>query len=215
MSLYGDFLVDDHRRAGKWLHYFPIYERHFARFKNRYATLFEIGVAGGGSLQLWRRYFGPLVRIVGVDIDPECKRCEEDQIAVRIGDQSDPAFLASLIKEFGPPDIVIDDGSHIQSHINATFDVLYPTIPKNGVYLVEDLHTAYWDDFEGGLERAGTFIERTKAFIDELHAHHSRGAMKPTGFGKHTDSIHCYDSVIVFEVGEERPHMDRWIGTAR
>ncbi len=214
MSLYGDFLLGNHRKTGKWLHYFPIYERHFSRFRNRYVTVFEIGVATGGSLQLWRRYFGPLARIVGIDIDPECKKFEEDQVEIRIGDQSDSDFLSSLVDEFGAPDIVIDDGSHIQRHVNSTFDFLYPLVPKNGVYLVEDLHTAYWPDFEGGLRKTGTFIERTKKFIDELNANHSLGALEPTSFGKRTDSIHCYDSVVVFEVGEERPHFDRWVGVA-
>ena len=56
---------------------------------------------------MWRRYFGPHARIVGIDIRPECQAFEEDQIAVRIGDQSDPAFLDSVLREFGAPDVVV------------------------------------------------------------------------------------------------------------
>ena len=212
MNLFSEFLKNDHRVSGKWMHYFPIYERHLTRFRNQYITLLEIGVASGGSLQLWKRFFGPHVRIIGVDINEECAKFAEDQITIRIGSQTDTAFLQNIIAEFGTPDIVVDDGSHMQSHINSTFDFLYPKVAKNGVYLVEDLHTSYYVDFEGGLRRQGTFIERTKSLIDELHAHYTNGHLEGTAFGKRTDSIHCYDSVVVFEVGEHRQRYDRWIG---
>lgn len=214
MNLFSEFLKNDHRRTGKWVHYFPIYERHLSRFRNQYATLFEIGIADGGSLQLWKRYFGPFVRIVGIDIDPRCKAVEEDQIEVRIGGQDDTAFLAEVIADFGMPDIVVDDGSHVQDHINTTFDFLYPKVAKNGVYLVEDLHTAYWDSFGGGLGRAGTFIERAKSFIDQLNFQHTGGAIPASDFTDRTASLHAYDSVIVLEVGERRAKYDRWIGHA-
>lgn len=52
----------------KWAHYFPIYERHFSWYVNKSLTFLEIGVARGGSLQMWQRYFGPLAKIVGIDI---------------------------------------------------------------------------------------------------------------------------------------------------
>lgn len=51
----------------KWVHYFDIYERHFSRFRNRKMTILEIGVYQGGSLQMWKNYFGPQAEIYGVD----------------------------------------------------------------------------------------------------------------------------------------------------
>lgn len=57
---------------------------------------------------MWKRYLGPMARIVTIDIVP--KNIEESQIYVRTGDQSDETFLRSLVNEFGRPDIVIDDG---------------------------------------------------------------------------------------------------------
>jgi hypothetical protein len=164
-------------------------------------TFIEIGVSKGGSLQLWKRFLGPFAQIVGIDIDPTCKVVEENQIAVRIGDQSDPAFLAKIIDEFGVPDVVLDDGSHMMSHISASFKLLYPKMSKNGVYMVEDLHTAYWSEYEGGLHRASSFIEQSKALIDELNADHSRSAVPISEFSKTTMSMHFYDSVVVFERG--------------
>lgn len=113
--------------------------------------MFEIGVAQGGSVEMWRRYFGPYAQIVGIDINPDCKGLESDQISIRIGDQADAAFLDQLIEEFGHPDVVIDDGSHRMSDISNTFEFLYPKVSPNGVYFVEDLHTCYWPEYEGGL----------------------------------------------------------------
>jgi hypothetical protein len=201
MSLWSEFLNNSGRQIHKWTHYFPIYESHFARFVNRPCLLWEIGVGGGGSLQMWKRYLGPFAQIVGLDVVPACATFEEDQIAVRIGDQSDKSFLDRVLREFGTPDVIVDDGSHIMRHVMTSFSHLYPRLSGAGVYLVEDLHTAYWDEYEGGLCRRGTFIEYAKGLIDELNADHTRGALKPTDFTRSTLSIHIYDSVIVFERG--------------
>ena len=171
MTLYGDYLASPHRRMHKWYHYFAAYEPHFERFRNQHVTIFEIGVGEGGSLQQWRRYFGPFAVIVGIDINPLARQVEEDQIHVRIGSQTDLAFLGQVLAEFGHPDIVIDDGSHQQVDIGATFDYLFPAVAKNGVYLVEDLHSAYWPLEGGGLRKPGSFIERAKGFVDQMHAH--------------------------------------------
>ncbi len=201
MSLWLDFLTNDQRLIHKWKHYFPIYESHFQRFVNRDVVMIEIGCGQGGSLQMWKRFFGPHARIIGIDINPKSSQFAEDQIEVRIGDQSDQKFLNSVLEEFGPPDIVLDDGSHVMSHIEATFATLYPALSRNGVYLVEDLHTAYWDEFEGGLRRKGSFLEHCKHLVDELNADHSREALAPTDFTRSTLSMHFYDSVVAFEKG--------------
>jgi cephalosporin hydroxylase len=168
---------------------------------NRPVVFVEIGCGEGGSLQLWKQYLGPLASIVGVDIRPECKSFEEDGIFVRIGDQSDPKFLKSIVEEFGAPAVVLDDGSHIMEHIDASFSFLYPRVAAEGTYMVEDLHTAYWNEYHGGARRAGTFIETCKNLIDELNADHMRGVIAPTLFSQSTLSMHFYDSVVVFEKG--------------
>lgn len=111
---------------------------------NRPLTFVEIGCGLGGSLQRWKKYLGPEAQTVGLDINGDCRAYEEDNIAVRIGDQSDTAFLATVLGEFGRPDIVLDDGSHMMSHIVATFRYLFPRAAPDRVHMVEDLHTAYW-----------------------------------------------------------------------
>ena len=163
--------------------------------------MLEIGVSRGGSLQMWQRFLGPMATLIGIDIDASCAKHEDDNIFVRIGDQSDKSFLQSVSQEFGPPDIVIDDGSHVMADINATFEYFYPRLPKNGIYIVEDLHTAYWEEFEGGIENPDTFINRSKNFIDKLNADHSRGVIEADFMSKNTFGISFYDSVVVFERG--------------
>jgi hypothetical protein len=207
MTLWSDFLTNDKRIIHKWKHYFPIYERHFKDFVYKPVTFIEIGCGLGGSLQMWKRYFGPHARIIGIDSNPECKTFEEDQIEVHIGQQQEHEFLQSVINEVGTPDIVLDDGSHVMSHIIASFEFLYPRMAKNGIYMVEDLHTAYWPEFEGGLRKPSTFIELCKNLVDELNADHNRGALPPTEFTKSTLSINFYDSVAVFERGT---HTKKW-----
>jgi hypothetical protein len=202
MNLWQDFSTHDGRLMHKWTQYFPVYERHFSPYQNKSLTFLEIGVARGGSLSMWQRYFGPMAKVVGIDILPESKVAEAPGIFVRTGDQSDERFLQSVIDEFGVPDIVLDDGSHQMSHLVKTFNFLYPKMPKNAVYMVEDLHTAYWDEYGGGLGKADTFIEITKKFVDQLNADHTRGKVVPDLITRQTFGISFYDSVVVLEKGD-------------
>lgn len=125
------------RRIDKWRHYFEIYDRHFDRYRNQAIRVLEIGIDHGGSLQLWKKYFGPWAQIVGLDIDPRCAEYVEDQVQVHIGNQSDVGLLRSL----GEFDIVIDDGSHRVQDQSASFEVLWPK--TKSVYLIEDCHAGY------------------------------------------------------------------------
>ena len=190
----------------KWLHYFPIYERHFLRYVNRPVTLLEIGVFKGGSLEMFRNFLGPYSQIVGIDIDPTCKYYEQEQIQIRIGDQADTNFLGKICEEFGEFDIVLDDGSHLMRDIYASWTYLYSRINKNGIYMIEDLHTAYDESYGGGLKNPNSFIEISKNLIDLLNADWIR-ELNPTDFTKSTLSMHYYDSCLVFEKGQIKEKM--------
>lgn len=203
MALWDLYQNNQGRPIQKWSHYFPVYEQFFSDYINKPLVFWEIGVARGGSLQMWKKYFGPYARIIGIDITRECKAFEEDQVHVRIGSQTDTGFLDGILEEFGPPDIVLDDGSHMMSHVCTTFSHLYPRISSKGIYMVEDLHTAYWEEYEGGLGKETTFIEKCKPLIDELHADHARGAVPTTDFSRSTLSMHFFDSMAVFVKGKE------------
>ena len=202
--LYSLFLNNYERPIYKWSHYFPIYERHLQDFVNKSVLMFEIGVFQGGSLKLWKKYLGPFARIVGVDIIEKCAAFSDDQCQVRIGRQGDTKFLGRLIREFGSPDIVLDDGSHMMDDMNTTFDFLYPLLNNNGVYIVEDAHTCYWDRYQGGLKRPGTFMEKAKDLVDKLNAYHIEEGEMVDEFTKSTFSMCFYDSMVVFEKRQRR-----------
>lgn len=197
--LWQEFLSNNGKVAHKWVHYFPIYERYLKRYINRPCIFWEIGVSHGGSLPLWKKYLGPFAKVIGIDIDPRCVAHEDEQCKVRIGSQSDTVFLQSIIDEFGPPDIVLDDGSHMMNDLRETFCFLYPNVTQNGIYMVEDLHTCYWDSHGGGLGKPDSFIEICKYLIDYLNAYHTNGQLPLNDFATSTFSMSFYDSVVVFE----------------
>ncbi len=193
------FLNNAHKRLHKWVHYFDIYERHLERFRGKSPVMVEIGVFGGGSLAMWKEYFGPGSKIIGVDINPKCKAHEGDGIEVFIGSQDDPAIIENIFSKYPNVDIVLDDGSHMMNHMISTFELMYDRVDENGVYLVEDTHTCYWDDYDGGLGREGSFMEFVKTKLDEINAVHTEGALPVSDFTRSTDCIACYDSIVVFE----------------
>ena len=191
----------DGRLLHKWHHYFEIYERHFARFRGQPICLVEFGVSQGGSLEMWRDYFGPQAVIHGVDINPACRQFEQAGTVVHIGDQEDRAFLRRLAAALPPIDILIDDGGHTMRQQIHTFEELFASVQPNGVYLVEDLHTSYWKRWGGGVHKRGTFIEYAKQLVDRLHAWHSQqpGRLDVDAFTRSAHSLHFYDSVLVIE----------------
>jgi hypothetical protein len=157
----------------KWTHYFEIYEAVFGSRRTEPMRILEIGVLGGSSLRLWRQYFShPGTVIVGIDIQPGCQIFEApaDGIRVRIGSQADGEFLRSVAQEFGPFDLVIDDGSHHSSHMIASFNYLFAEALKtSGIYFVEDLHANYWPAWRDSTK---SFLDVCKELIELMHAHY-------------------------------------------
>jgi len=195
-------IFDDHRGSviHKWHHYFDIYDKHFERFRGKKVVVLEIGVHKGGSMEVWRKYFGPHCEIIGIDINPLCKRFENERTKIFIGSQENRNFLRELKKQIPRIDVLIDDGGHMMDQLRITFEELFDWVADDGVYLAEDLHTCYWPDYEGGYKRKNTFIEYCKSLIDQLNAWHSaQRKFKVDQFTKSTHSIHFYDSIVVFE----------------
>lgn len=201
MSLNQYFWTNQGRPVRKWAHYLPLHERYFRPFVGRSIVFLEIGCGNGGSSQMFKHYFGPSAKIVGADIRPDCSVFADEQVSVRIGDQGDHGFMQALIDEFGAPDIVLDDGSHISAHMIRSFEYFYPRMPRDALYMVEDVHASYWAEFDGGLRAPNAFMERVKTSLDELHAHYTRGEMPETEIGRNTRGIHIHDSIVVFEKG--------------
>lgn len=207
------FERDDHRMMHKWMHYFDIYERHFSRFAGTNVSMLEFGVLHGGSLQMWKEYFGRDSRIIGADINPRCGELGEQGIEIRIADQDSQHSLKELANELPELDIVIDDGGHVMNQQINTFEVFWPKLKNGGVYLCEDTHTSYWPAFGGGYKKQGTFIEYTKGLIDQLTAWHSQDAqLSVNGFTLSAYGMHFYDSVVVIEKKQMQSPVSRMKG---
>lgn len=194
------FWANDDRLIHKWSQYFDIYHRHFAPYRGKRINVLEFGVSEGGSLQMWKHYFGRHAQITGVDIKPRCAQLAEDRIDIVIGDQGDRKFLRRLGRQLGKIDVLIDDGGHTMEQQIATFEELWPRIRNGGVLAMEDLHTSYWDRFGGGLKRPGTFIEYAKDLIDSQHAWHIPNKA-PDDYTRSIAGMHVYNSIIVFDKG--------------
>lgn len=131
------------RGIWKWLHYFEIYERYFNRYRGAEVHILEIGIYSGGSLDMWRHYFGPRARIYGVDIEPACRAYDNEQTRIFIGDQADRSFWRDFRAAVPRLDIVIDDGGHQPEQQAVTLEELLPHLQPAGTYLCEDIHGAF------------------------------------------------------------------------
>ncbi len=198
----------------KWLNYFDSYEALFSRFRGKAPRVLEIGVDRGGSLVLWQKYFGADSQIVGIDINPDCAAFNDpaNGVHVRIGSQDDPKFLGAVVDEFGPFDIIIDDGSHVVSHQIASFNALFDRgVKTGGIYMVEDLETSYWGKRSGQADLPVTFIDFARSVLDLMHQPYvdhdymtfrieatPGTSLKVPRIAKLVDQIRFFDSIAAF-----------------
>ncbi|MBN1267057.1 MAG: class I SAM-dependent methyltransferase [Anaerolineales bacterium] len=183
----------------KWHHYIPLYDRYFSSFRGRKIRFLEIGVGQGGSLQMWRKYFGDEAIIFGIDINPKCEKFNGLAGQVRIGSQTDGLFLESVVKEMGGVDIVLDDGSHHMAHFPVTLKYLFPLLKYGGIYMIEDLHTAYWKRFGGGYRAMTNFFAFIMDLVDDMHHWYHAMGLKQAVISKDCSGIHIHDSIVVLD----------------
>ncbi len=139
--------------SDKWSSYLKEYNRLFDSYRNKPVRLLEIGVQNGGSLEIWSKYFSNAEKLVGCDINPDCARLdfEDQRIAVVVGDANSDAAQEAVLGHAPAFDVIIDDGSHRSSDIVKSFARYFPHVADGGLFIAEDLHCSYWQDFEGGL----------------------------------------------------------------
>ena len=184
------------RSSGKWKHYFDVYDRYLQPFIGTEFTLLEIGISQGGSLQIWKKYFGSKVNVVGIDIDQK-SMYTEPQIQTFCGNQSDPNFLDTVIKQAGTPSVIIDDGSHDQLDVLNSLHMLWPKLALNGIYVIEDTHTAYWQEWKGGINSPLNVVSVSSRFVHDVNIQHIKEPYTPVL--REIRSISYYDSMIVLE----------------
>ncbi len=201
-------LFDAHRGRllGKIDHFFDDYEPHLQGWRGRSPRLLELGVHGGGSLELWQNYFGAGADIHGVDIDPATAANCPPGARVHIGSQDDADFLGELVRQHGPFDIVIDDGSHRMDHQISSFEILYSGISEQGIYICEDAFTSYWPIYGGGAARGDTFIDYARNKVDELHAWWVEdGSLIASELTANTRFVTFLSGAVIFQRGKRQP----------
>lgn len=168
-------LAEIYKTDKGWKHnYMPVYQQWFEPLRHKPVRLLEIGVGGydkplqgGDSLRVWKSYFRK-GSITGIDIYDKSALAEE-RIHIYKGDQADEKFLREVSGKEGPFDIVIDDGSHIQSHIIKSYEVLFPLLSAGGIYVIEDTQTSYRPAFEGSTKEMNTVNSAMNYFINKVH----------------------------------------------
>jgi hypothetical protein len=199
------FFANENGMIHKWLHYFPIYDQLLEPYVGTKVKMLEIGVFKGGSLGLWRKLLGEEAMIFGIDINPDCAVHDGNYGSVRIGSQDDPRFLRRVVSEMGGVDVVLDDGSHVATHQRTSFNILFPLLNEGGLYIIEDMHTAYWPNSEGGLRRRGTAVEFLKDKIDEIHRHYRTKGLNTLATMPNMESIQFFDSIAVVKKLKQNP----------
>jgi hypothetical protein len=187
-------------RAGqgiwKWTHYFEIYQRHLSKFVGRSPHVVEIGIYSGGSLPMWRPYFGPGCHVSGIDIQEECKTYADSDVSIHIGDQADRGFWKKFRESSPGVDVLIDDGGHLAEQQSVTLEEMLPYLKPGGVYLCEDIC---------GVNNAfAEFVHRVADRLNALHGAQTQKidggtAFTTTPFQQMVHSVHIYPFVVVIE----------------
>jgi hypothetical protein len=127
--------------------FLDIYEKYFNEYKNNEIVLMEIGILNGASLRVWNEFFKSS-KIIGLDIDPSKKQYSSDNIEIFIGSQDSPNILDEINHKYNQGiDIIIDDGSHINTLTISSFEMFFPKLNKGGLYVIEDTHCTYGTEF--------------------------------------------------------------------
>ena len=171
--------------------YFEVYDELFSKYRNKKITFVEIGILGGGSLFMWRNFFGPKARIIGIDLNPSAKKWTKYGFEVFIGDQSDTNFWKTFKKKVGKIDIILDDGGHRYVDQITSIECILSNINHDGLIVVEDTHTSYMDGFG---DKKYSLINYIKNTIDKIN--HKSHKLKNLNSKDNIWSIKVYESII-------------------
>ena len=191
--------------------YAPHYERHFAPWRSKAVRLLEIGIggyedpkAGGQSLRMWKQFF-PHGTIVGLDLYDKSRHAE-DRIRIFQGSQVDTTVLRKVVDECGPFDLIVDDGSHRNDHVIASFEYLFRHgLKDDGIYAVEDLQTSYWKAFGGATRPTfnGTSMAYFKSMCDGLNFREwHKPNYEPSYRDLHVVALHFYHNLVFVQKGQ-------------
>lgn len=189
--------------------YVRYYRKHFSDRRFKTLTVVEIGVGGheaevaGRSLPFWRDYF-PRSQIIGIDLYD--KRINfGSRVHFEKADQNSTVDLRRIVRKYGPPDIVIDDGSHIGEHIQTSFRTLWPLMRSGGLYAVEDLASSYFPHSGGadpapatsGLGLVASLLDSVQGLDPTFSIHPDWGSRSKPEYSD-VAAVHCYPGIAFF-----------------
>ena len=182
--------------------YFSTYEHLFSQYVGKQITFVEVGVFNGGSLHMWREYFGPQARIIGVDLNPIANELKKDGFEIYIGNQEDQNFWQLLKKNIGHIDILLDDGGHKNGQQILTLYYGVELMKQKGLIVIEDVHTSYFKRF--GNPSPLSFISFSKKIVDQINSRFKFVRSKKTKFYNSIWSVGFYESIVAFHVDKEK-----------
>ena len=182
--------------------YFKIYDELFSSYRGKSITFVEIGVLGGGSLFMWREFFGNNARIIGVDLNPGAKKWENYGFEIFIGNQCDKNFWLNFIAQVGQIDIILDDGGHTYLQQIVTSEMLLPHINDNGMLVIEDTHTSYMSGFG---PRRYSFMNYVENMIEKIN--YRFGQLNKKQSEKRVWSIQCFESFVAFHINKHQTNL--------
>lgn len=191
--------------------FFPIYEELFSSYRDKDIIFVEIGVREGGSLFMWKDYFGKKAKIIGIDFYPEVKKLEKYGFNIFIGDQSSETFWKSFFSQVGKIDILLDDGGHTNENQILTINHAIHNIKDGGLLVTEDTLSSYSKKFFNPSKYS--FINYSKFLIDDINGrifdktHEDTkyiGVTKKNSLNKTIYSIKFFNNFVAFFVDRKK-----------
>ena len=183
--------------------YFQAYEETFNKYVGKEITFVEVGVLHGGSLFMWREYFGKKARIIGIDLHPAAKELEKYGFEIYIGSQSDINFWKNFFNKIGKIDILLDDGGHGNVQQIVTLSEAIHNTNDDGTIVIEDTHTSYLKKF--GNPSKYSFMNYSKYLIDVINSRFSDiKVIKNNNFKNKIYSISFYESIVAIKINSKK-----------
>ena len=189
--------------------YFNTYDELFSKYIGKEITFVEIGVLNGGSLFMWKDYFGEKATIIGIDNNSNAKYWEKYGFQIFIGNQSDEKFWNSFKSKVGKVDILLDDGGHIDYQQAVTLFENIDNINDDGLIVIEDTHSSYMKEF--GNPNKFSFTNLVSKLIDKIN-YRSSHLNKNFDFLKlPICEIRIFESIYAFRINEKHSNISREI----
>ena len=202
LSIYKSF-SNSEKYSIKWSNYFQVYEKILSNYRNKKIKFVEIGVANGGSLFMWRKYFGKKAKIIGIDLNPNAKKLEKNGFKIYIGNQSDKKFWDYFYKKEGKVDIILDDGGHKNLQQISTVHYSLPYIKDGGKIIVEDTGTSYVKK-EFNNPSKYSFINYAKNIVDNIHRRSPLLKKELNFYSKKIFLVEFFESIVVFSIDSKK-----------